>query len=381
MPRKQRSELKAGIFVIAAMAILFGVILWLGASNIFHTCTGRAVFYADNTGGPLGLSPDFAVKINDVQVGKIASVTIDEEKKRTLYVVDFDKKGLKMYSDGKAKVSTGLIGDGFLVITSIGSSDKPLADDEHPILISGGLTEVMDNFTVISKNLKDISITMKEQLDEKAKDSLISKIKIIADQLAVASKQIAQMTNNITPETDPNKPGTTLANIKTTSKNLTEITAKIDGYVQKDIGELLVTVREISNSILKTANNFDVTSGRIKEFVIGNSDNLDEMIDNMVGVSANLEAAAKEIRRNPWRLFYKPDEKKMRSTNIYDAATAFSEGATQLNIVVTKLKSLRELDAKNPEAEKQVTEIRKKLLDSFKSFHKVEEILWKEASK
>lgn len=381
MPKKQRSELKAGIFVIAAMIIIFGVVLWLGGSNFFHKATGQAVFYADNTGGPLGLAPDFAVKINDVKVGKIASVTIDEGKKRTLYVVEFDKKGLKMYSNGEAKVSTGLIGDGFLVITSVGSADKPLADEKNPILISGGLGEVMDNFNVISKNLKDISISLKNELDEKIKDSILSKIKSITDELAVASKKIAQMTTNLTPETDPNKPGTIIASIKKTSKNLAETTTTIDVYVQKDIRQLLATVREISNSVLKTANNLDVTSEQIKKLVVGNSDNLDEMIDNMVAVSADLEAAAKKIRRNPWLLLYKPDKKKMRSTNIYDATAAFSEGATQLNIVVTKLKALRLLDAKNPQAEKEVKNIRKKLMDSFKSFKKVEDMLWKEASK
>jgi len=140
-------------------------------------------------------------------------------------------------------------------------------------------------------------------------------------------------------------------------------------------------VRSIATAILKTANNLDVSSGRIKKLIVGNSDNLDEMIDNMVAVSANLEAASKEIRRNPWRLLYKPDEKKIRSTNIYDATTAFCEASTQMNIVVTKLKALRQLDEKDPAAAKQVTEVRKQLLDAFKSFKKVEEMLWKEAAK
>lgn len=381
MPRKQRSELKAGLFTIAALAVLLGVVFWLGASSIFHSPTGQAVFYADNTSGPLGLSPDYAVKINDVKVGKIVSVTIDEGNKRTLYAVDFDKKGLKMYSDGKAKVSAGLLGEGFLVITSIGSKKKPLADAKHPILITGGLSEVMDNFAVISKNLKTISNTLKNELDEKIKGSIICQVKGMASELLVASKKIAEITTNITPETDPARAGTIMANVKTTAKNLADISTKIDGYVQKDLHELLTKVREIATAILKTANNLDVTTERVKQLVVGNSDNLDEMIDNMVAVSANLEAAAKEIRRNPWRLFYKPDEKKMRSTNIYDASTAFCDGATQLNIVVTKLKALRQLDAKDPAAASEVKEIRKKLLDTFESFKKVEEMLWKEASK
>ncbi len=374
MPKKQRSELKAGIFVIAALAILLGVVFWLGSSNIFSNVTSKAVFYANNSGGPLGLSVDYAVQINDVKVGRIISVTVDTEKKRTLYVVGIEKKNLTIYSDGKAKVSANLMGTGSLVITSLGTKDKPIADEKHPILIVGGISEAIDNITTISN-------TLKKELDEKVKDSLLSKIKKIASNLLTTSKDIKKMAGNITPETDANKPGTILANIKTTSKNLASATTTIDGYVQKDLGQLLAKIREISTSVLKTANNLSTTSEKLKQFVVGNSDNLDEMIDNMVAVSANLEAASKEIRRNPWRLFYKPDEKKMHSVNIYDAARAFDEGATQLNIVVTKLKALRLLDAKDPAAEKEIREVREQLLKTFKSFKRVEDALWKEASK
>ena len=381
MPKKKRSELQAGIFVLVALAILLGVVFWLGASSIFYSPTSRAVFYAKNIGGPLGLAPDYAVQINDVKVGRIASITIDTANQRTLYVVEFDKKGLAVYADGLAKVSAGLLGEGFLVITSTGSPAKGLADESHPILIAGGLGEVMDNFNVISKNLKKISNTMVNELNAKIEGSLLAKIKAMAGDLLAASKKISEITANVAPETDAKKAGTILANIKATSKRLVNISSKIDSYIQKDVHQLLVQVRSIATAILKTANNLDVSSGRIKKLIVGNSDNLDEMIDNMVAVSANLEAASKEIRRNPWRLLYKPDEKKIRSTNIYDATTAFCEASTQMNIVVTKLKALRQLDEKDPAAAKQVTEVRKQLLDAFKSFKKVEEMLWKEAAK
>jgi len=152
----------------------------------------------------------------------------------------------------------------------------------------------------------------------------------------------------------------------------------LDKYVQKDLGEIIVKIREISTSILKTANNFDVSSTQLRQILIVNRSNIDEMLDNMVAVSANLSATSKEIRRNPWRLFYKPDDKKMNSINIYDAARSFDDGATRLQMAVAKLQSVMELAPDDPDTVKEIKEVRANLMEAFKKFQKVEDALWKE---
>ena len=350
MPRKQRNELKAGIFVVATLCVLLGVVFWLGASSIFERSTGQAVFYVKNDAGPVGLKEDFEVMVNDVEVGKIAEVRSDFAQNRTLYIVKFHQKGVEVHSDGKAQVSAGLLGQGALAIVSFGSKDKPLADEDHPIRISGGIEEILDN-------MKKLTVVLNKELNEKDKNSLLSNIKAVVAELLVASQGIAKMTTNFGPQMDPKTKGTIAANLKETMSNLASTSEKIDGYVQKDLGELLVKIREIANSVLKTANNLSVTSEGLKQLVVINHDNIDMMIDNMVLVSANLKATSTEVRRNPWRLFYKPDEKKMRSTNLYDAARAFDEGAQQLDIAVTKLKAVKLLDAKDPATAKEVERI------------------------
>jgi hypothetical protein len=221
---------------------------------------------------------------------------------------------------------------------------------------------------------------MEVELNAENPNSLLSKIKKMASNLAIASGDIAAITKKLRPELDPAGPDTIASNLKTTSKNLAGTTTKIDQYVKDDVGKLLVKVREIANVILKTANNLNVSSEKIKTLLVANSPGLDEMVDNMVLVSANLKAASTEIRRNPWRLFYKPDDKKMRSTNLYDATRAFNEGANQLNIAVTKLASLRGMDPEDPDTKKEIKRVRRQLLDSFSNFKKVEDTLWKEVS-
>ena len=63
------------------------------------------------------------------------------------------------------------------------------------------------------------------------------------------------------------------------------------------------------------------------DIIVLNRDRLDDTLANVKGMSANLEAAAMEIRRNPWRLLHRPNEKELQRNSVYDAARAFVEGA------------------------------------------------------
>jgi hypothetical protein len=370
MPRKQRNELKAGIFVVVALVLLLGVVLWIGASDLFTRVASKAVFYSNISEGSLGLITGGDVLLGDLRIGKIISIDPDPENNRILYHVNIEDARYKIYADGTAIISSVLLGTAPLSVTDLGHEEKGPADEAHPIHIGGGVMQALGK----------LSSTVDVELDPKNPDSLLSKIKKMAADLGSASEDIAAITKKLKPELDPTHEDTIASNLKTTSKNLAETTTKIDKYVKDDVGKLLVKIREIANAVLKTANNLDVSSEKIKMLLVANSPGLDEMVDNMVLVSANLKAASTEIRRNPWRLFYKPDDKKMRSTNLYDATRAFDEGASQLNIAVTKLAALRGLDPDDPETKEEVKRVRKQLLDSFTKFKKVEDTLWKEVS-
>ena len=65
MPRKKHSELIAGLFVIAALAVLLGVVIWLGP-GLLRTTQQTAVFYVDEGSGSLGLEVGGFAQINDM---------------------------------------------------------------------------------------------------------------------------------------------------------------------------------------------------------------------------------------------------------------------------------------------------------------------------
>jgi ABC-type transporter Mla subunit MlaD len=372
MPKKQRSELKAGIFMIAALAIMLAVIIWAGAASLFQDVRSRAWFYSKQSVGALGLLRDSDVMVGDVKIGRIANIQYNAKTDRLMYEVVVLADDVAIHRDAKAQVSaSSLIGQNMLVLTKLGTDQAGPADADHPVEIAGGLNQAINK----------LSETVSTEFDKANPKSLVHEIKAVVAELLKSSKDIAKITNKLTPELDPDVQGSIIANVKDTSKNLSATTTKVNEYVQKDLGQIIQQVREISTSVLETANNLSVTTNRVKNLMVVNYDGIDEMVDNMVTVSANLKAASSEIRRNPWRLFYKPDEQKMRSVNLYDAARSFDQGAQQLDDVVTKLKAVKQMERDDPQTKQEIERIRKHLLETFQHFQKVEQELWQEVSK
>lgn len=367
MARKEHNEIKAGLFVLLAVALLLAVVVWLGASAWFRKPESTGWFYAKATSGPLGLKEEYAVMYNDVEVGQIVDVRDQPAEGRTLYVVEFYLPGFRLRRDANAMVASGLLGRATLAITHLGSEDSEPVDEANPIAISGGLSETIENF-------RSITDTAMHELDAKNKDSVLAGIKTVVHELEIASGKIAEMTTNLAPEMNPGEKGTIVASLKHTLANLSRTSDTVDRYVQQDLGEVLVNVRQITTSVL-------ASSRQVEQILTTNRGSIDEMIDNMTLVSDNLRAAATEVRRNPWRLLYKPDEAKMESMNIFAAARAFEDGASQLDSAVTKLEALRGLDLDDPATKEEIQRIRTHLNQSFKQFRKVEEVLWQEIEK
>ncbi len=271
MPAKPHSELKAGIFVIVSLAVLLIVVLWLGAADIFKPVPHKAVFFVKESAGSVGLKVGSVVQVNDTACGKIVDIRFNPAEGaegRTLYFAEINRPDIKIYSDGKAMVPGGLVGDMPLVITSRGKSGTP-ADKNHPIEISGLLSRTMSNIEAMSQ--------------------------------------------------------------------------------------------------------------QVRQMVSLNKGNVNEIMDNFTRLSANLKSASEEIRRNPWRLLYKPKKGELHSQNIYDAARAFSEGASELDQAVAKLATLVKMHPEGlPADDPQMKSMRKRLAETFARFTKAEEALWKE---
>jgi ABC-type transporter Mla subunit MlaD len=426
MPRKQKSELTTGLMVLAGLAALVGVVFWLGAVDILNPPQQEAWFYLPQSEGPLGLMKGSQVKIGDELIGQVDRIVLDNDNGRVLYVVAVQREGLKVHADGKARVAANLVGTAALAVLSTGSADAPLADRDNAILLSSGaIDQAMNHLAEAAKGLSNVVASLEREMDPARREALLAKVHLVVDDLQKAAGEVSAMAGSLNSrqkgildaiktvadslavETDATLAGSLLAKVHGVADNATEASAdvaaitadarpkmertmtavadtaaRVNEYAKDDLAALLSDLRTTNSEVLKIARDFAKVSGETREMLAVHRPSLDEIIDNMTQVSADLKATAKEVRRNPWRLLHTPDDKELHSTNIYDAARAFSAGAEQLDQAVTKLKAI---SAANPEGldgdDPDVQRIREQIQKTFEQFNKAEQALWKELRK
>ena len=400
MAKRRHNEFAAGLFVLIALGAGVAVLVWLGAAEVFTPAKGLATFYVKESSGDPGLEKGSLVVIAGKEMGKVIETTYQMDKGRTLYLARLSREDVKIYSDGEAHVAAGLVGGGKLVITDRGTSEAGLADDENPVEITGGLDRAMGDIAAAAENLKQVSEAVEQELSIEQAGTVLVKIHAILDDLKTTSAKVVQIAANVYGEVDAANKASVLAKAHRTmddinqissdakpkvSKALTSVvnvTAKVEKYTDKDIANLLVDLRKSTTKLVEIAADFKTVSSTARDIVVLNRENLDEMIANMKSVSLNLNAAAKEIRRNPWRLLAKPSEKEERTQNIYDAARAFAEGAEQLDDALVRLKALRQVRPDGVKTDDpELIKIRKHIQETIKKFRTVEDALWKEAEK
>ncbi len=421
MAEKQHNELIAGIFVTAAVLSAVAVVLWLGASEILAPSVSQAYFVVEEASGPTGLEVGNSVKVNDDEIGKITDIYFDPDRGQTLYVARIEREGMNIYSNGEAQANVPFIGGGRLVITDRGTDGAPQADEKHPILLrKGGFMAnldvvstslkhemdlkdkhallakahtIVDTMKVATGNVSAITQVLKKQINPKEVDSLLAKIhKSVSD--------INRATTTIREELDRQREDSIIAKADAAMTNVREITAgakpkidkaldsvikttsAIETYTRQDVAQILEKLRQTSTDVLKIAGNFRTVSRNAKETVLLHRNNIDEIIDNMAQVSANLKSASKEIRRNPWRLLYKPKDKELRSQNIHDAARAFSSGAAELDQALARLAGLVKAHPDGiPSDNPQLQKVKEQVEKTFSKFNEAEQALWKELTK
>jgi len=340
---------------------------------------------------------------------------------------------VKIHADGEAHVAAGLVGAGQLIVTKLGSADAPLADESSPIRISGGLAQAMKDLSaaveVVRKQLDpnekdallsmilDIVAELKAQTDPKAAGSLMAKIHQSTDDVnavsasfrreadpAVAGSLMAQVHTSaadvnavsaaLRKEADAADKASLLAKVHASADSVKSFTGdaaamatkirpdieatlgKVREYTEKDLAFILAKLRTANTDLVTTVGNLKVISGEGRELIVLNRKQLQDTIVNLKVMSDNLAAAAKEIRRNPWRLLHRPGEKATANENIYDAARAFGEGAGQLSDAIATLKAAEDAKGVLQKDDPLLVKIRAHLEASYEKFSKAEKGLW-----
>ena len=414
MARKQRSELTAGIFTILATILLVGVVFWLGAVDIFKPAAQEAWFYVELDKGEQGLKPGAQVKITDVEVGKIADVRLDLESGRTFYVVALFDEQTKVYSDAKARVKAAFVGGGAIlqILDCGGKSSMQAAGKGHPVKIQpGDFDKMLSQFDSLGGEVSTLLKTVSGEMDKGRDGSAMHKIHAMMDVLEGSLASIRK-------ELNAGNEAAMMAKLHQTVGHLRDIAAQakpkvksvLDGVdtaivsakpkvdklldgagelvdeltrlTKGDIAKIIGQLRKVSDLMVPIVVKVAKLSEGAEGMISANREKIDEIIDNVGHVAANLKSASKEIRRSPWRLLYQPKKGELHSQNIHDAARSFSNGAAQLDQALTRLKGLAVSHPKGiPAGDPQLKKIAEQIKETFEKFTDAENALWKELLK
>jgi ABC-type transporter Mla subunit MlaD len=363
----------------------------------------------------LGLLVGSAVKINDSQIGKITRITPGAES--TLYEARLDSRDVHIRADARATVVAEFIGTPFVVLETCGSQKAPLAGLEAPLPLQIGISsllrqlgfeelqrrqfqDTLANLASLSGDVQKVTATLAKEINDPGAQAMLPQLKSTLANVRQTSDRMLSIAETLKLEVQRLEPGSLLGKVHSAADYVNKASSdlagmvqkvrpdvegtigKIRDYAEKDVAAVLADMRKVNTELVAVVGDIRSVSSNIKDVVVLNRDNLDELILHMKSMAGNLNAAAKEIRRNPWRLLAKPAEKETKSQNIYDAARAFAEGAGELDDAVSRMNALRDarpegVKSDDPELKKVLT----RLEGSFEKFRAVEDKLWEELSK
>ena len=118
--KKYSIETVVGIFVVIGLICVAYMTVKLGKVSLFGD--NYYLLYA-RFASVSGLREDSTIEIDGIEVGRIAGMTLDQEKQSALITLKI-RKGVKVYDDASATIKTsGLIGDKFISIDPGGGSE------------------------------------------------------------------------------------------------------------------------------------------------------------------------------------------------------------------------------------------------------------------
>ena len=234
---------------------------------------------------------------------------------------------------------------------------------------------LMAKLHVILDNVNEVTTRLKGEMDARNDAAALNKVHDTLDALNRGLvTAVAMVEENRQPIKD------TVGHVRSTSEILekqiaTRIAHELD---PAEAAGLLAKVHVAMDRLGTSLKDVNVITETGRETVTLNKDQINGMLVNLKETSDHLKAASKEIRRNPWRLFYQPTVEEAAQANVFDAARAFSEAATRLDDSLTRLQALSQASPQTSDQQQQVRSVLQQVQQSFGQFQKVENALWEQ---
>lgn len=437
--RGEHNELKVGIMVTVVTGILVIILGLIGKWDQLFARNKTFMVRYPVTVGIQNLRVKDPVRIGGMNMGRVINTWLQTDKvtqngktrdELFSYIKGEIPESIKLYRDMKVSIGTKFVGEGATLDITDPGGKAPLLTSKD--VVEGTSTASFAEITAkmdreLDQNNPDSLLALiKSQLDVKNKASLVSKIhksmndinqvtaeirlQLSEEQKDTLLRKIQETMDNINETTavlrkemNSSDPNMALAKIHAildsmnsamasarkmmgeTGPRISSAAKRVDEELDKNNPDsFLAKLRSGIDAAKVGMENLKVMTQTGKDLFVLNRDNLQEIIDNFAETSAHLEATAKEVRRNPWRLLYKPTQPEAEYANLMEASRALSDSALALEEANSKLKTLAgmypdKIDPNDPLLITVREQIKKSYCDFEQAQKKLYEILKKKS--
>ena len=304
----KREQAIVGLFVLVAGAVLVATIFALGG-----TFSGAATTYHAYFPFAGGLEPGSTVRYaGGPKVGRVEKLGLDPHDASRIEVTFSVQPGLPVKTDSHVKImSLSPLGDNHLEIVP-GSEQAPLA--------KSGTTLVSDpyvDFTALTSRLNDMAPQAQQLL------------KTLNDRTTELRVTIEHVNDLLNDENRANLAGTLAETrgmiaenrpqIKSTIRNLNSVSQKLEpllqdlrktseqanqalNHIDSMLGENRPDIRQAVIDLRRSLANITDLTSHLDKTLDANSENIDELLDNLRFVSENLKEFTDTIKSRPYTL-------------------------------------------------------------------------------
>ena len=317
--QSKRESVFVGSFLLIAVAVLFGAVFAM--SGAFGRSTTKFHAYFPFAGG---LEPGATVRYaGGPKVGRVDSVLLDPQNPALLDITFSVQSDLPVKTDSSVKIlSLSPLGDNHVEIIP-GSVQAPRA-------LSGALlpSQKYVDFNALAAQLNDLNPQAQQLLRN------------LNDRASEVKETIARVNDLLGPQNRENL-AATLANargmieenrpqIKTTLQNVNAVSVKLQplledfrktsaeanqtlDHIDAMVGENRTDVRQAVLELRRTLKNMTDATGRLDQTLEVNSENIDELLDNMRHVTENLKEFTATIKTRPYTLIRASNPREHRT--------------------------------------------------------------------
>lgn len=297
-----------GLFVIVAAALLVGTVFAMSGAFGRSVKTYHAYFQFAG-----GLEPGATVRYaGGPKAGRVERVRIDPQNPSRIDITFSVQSSIPVKSDSRAKImSMSPLGDNHLEVFP-GSAQASLAPD-------GALLPAVTyvDFNALTQQLNDLAPDVQQllhTLNDRASE-LKTTVERVNDLLNAQNRaNLAATLANTRGLIEENRP-----QIKSGLKNINALTQKLDpllddfrkateeanqtlDHIDAMLGENRADVRQAVIELRRTLTSMTDLTARLDQTLDVNSDNIDEILDNMRHVSENLREFTATIKTRPYTL-------------------------------------------------------------------------------